>query len=110
MSYYESPKQSFRHFCNENHLNAQRQSLQTIIKKLSLNEHKEKNTSSYYVVGKIRSYIKNQKDSAMKQLRDISEANEVLTKDETTLVVSTCREISLMGLGIDEDTCLYDTK
>ena len=42
----------------------------------------------------------------MKQLRDISEANEVLTKAETTLVVSTCREISLMGLGSNEDTCL----
>ena len=30
----------------------------------------------------------------------------VLTNDETTLIVSTCRDISLMGLGIDEDTCL----
>ena len=46
------------------------------------------------------------KEATIEQRRQITEANRVLTDDEVDLIVSACRELSVMGLGIDEDTCL----
>ena len=49
------------------------------------------------------------KEAALEQRRRNTMANRVLTDDETALIVSMCRELSVMGLGIDEDTCLEVT-
>ena len=46
------------------------------------------------------------KEAALEQRRCIAEANRVLTNDEVVLIIIACRELSVMGLGIDEDTCL----
>ena len=54
-------------------------------------------------------YLNMRKEAALEQQRRNAMVNRVLTDDETALIVSTCRELSMMGLRIDEDTCLKVT-
>ena len=54
----------------------------------------------------IWNHLFKKKEAADEQIKQVHENNKVLTEDEVALVVSTCKELSTMGLGIDEDTCL----
>ena len=106
MGYYEAPKQSFRRYCIEMGIFRQRQSLQITATKLGLEDLKKDNVPPSFVTEKIALHLHMKKDAALEQRRRNAEAKRVLTDNEVTLVVSTCRQLSIMGLGIDEDTCL----
>ena len=45
------------------------------------------------------------KEAALEQQRRNALANRVLTDDETSLVVITRREMLVMGLGLDKNSC-----
>ena len=59
-----------------------------------------------HVTDKIDLHLNMRREAAIAQRRRIALENRVLTNDETALIVSSCRELSVMDLGIDEDTCL----
>ena len=106
MGYYESPKQSFRRYCAENGIIRERAQLQYSARKIGLHQLKKDNIPSSFVIEKNSLLLNMRKEAVIEQRRQISEANRVLTNDEVDLIVSACRELSVMGLGIDEDTCL----
>ena len=83
-----------------------RQALQYTAGKIGLEALKKDNVPPSFVTEKIALHLNMRKEAAIAQRRRIAMENRVLTKDETALIVSSCRELSVMGLGIDEDTCL----
>ena len=106
MDFYESSSTSFREYCNEKGLNTFRVSLQRIGKKVNLFQAREDKTTASFIRRKLTALLVLQKKAEKKKLATIHHANKALTEDEIELVVSTCQELSIMGLGIDEDTCL----
>ena len=108
MAFYEhsDKKITFRNFCNERGLNSKRVSLMRIGKEIDFFKHKEDGATPSFVFSKLVSHLKKKKEAADKQIKVVHHNNEALTEDEVALVVSTCKELSTMGLGIDEDTCL----
>ena len=55
---------------------------------------------------KIWTYFQEQNEASNKNLKEMHENIEVLTRNEVELIVKTYRMMSNMGLGIDKDTCL----
>ena len=55
---------------------------------------------------KVWTYLQERDEASKENLKKMQDNNKVLTSDKVELVVETCRMLSNMGLGIDEDTCL----
>ena len=107
MGYYEAPSgHSFRRYCMLHGIFRKRQALQYTAGKIGLEALKKDNVPPSFVTEKIALHLNMRKEAAIAQRRRIAMENRVLTNDETALIVSSCRELSVMGLGIDEDTCL----
>ena len=108
MAFYEDKdeKLTFRNFCNDRGLNSKRVSLMRIGKEINLFKHREEGATPSFVLSKVVNHLFKKKEAADEQIKQVHENNKVLTEDEVALVVSTCKELSTMGLGIDEDTCL----
>ena len=106
MGYYEAPKQSFHHYCIENYIFIQQQQLQYTATKIIVQQLKEDRIPPSFVTEQIALHLNMRKEAALEQQRRNVMANRVLTDEVTALIVSTCRELLVMCLGIDGDTCL----
>ena len=104
--YNDTSKVSFSRFCCLRNLNAKRKSLSRIANEIGLFAHKEDKATPSFVLDKLLTHLKKKDNKANIHLLKLKRENAVLTGDEIDLVVSTCSELSTMGLGIDEDTCL----
>lgn len=51
-------------------------------------------------------HLKTKKLKVIEHTKSLVKMNKVLTDDKVALVVHTCKELSVMGLGIDKNTCL----
>ena len=105
MAYYEYAGM-LRGYCNEHFICRQRRTLSRIGQKVNFQEMKEQKMASSYAYGKLLEHLYKRQKAADDHLSDLKELNKVLTADEIQLIVETCRMLSNMGLGIDEDTCL----
>ena len=106
MEYYEAPKHSFHHYCIENDIFIQQQQLQYIATKIVIQQLKEDRILPSFATEQIALHLNMRKEAALEQQRRNVMANRVLTDEVTALIVSTCRELLVMCLGIDGDTCL----
>ena len=106
MIFYESTGKSFREFCDENGLTPKRSALMRVGAKVGLFEAKKNSSTPSFIRRKLVAHfaVTKRRDAAI--FKELHLANKVLTEDEIQVVVSTCQELSVMGLGIDEDTCL----
>ena len=109
MGFYEIPvskKYKFKHYCDERGLQSKRRSLQRIGNDCGIFTLRENGGSKSFALHKLVDYLNKKKEKSDQQLQEIHYSNQVLTTDETALVVNTCKELATMGLGIDEDTCV----
>ena len=99
-------KYKFKHYCDERGLQSKHRSLQRIGNDCGVFTLIENGGNKSFALHKLLDYLNKKKEKADQQLQGIHYSNQVLTTDETALVVNTCKELATMGLGIDEDTCL----
>ena len=107
MEFYKTLDKSFHLFCTEKNLLRKQKSLSRIGHAINFFKLKEDNASQTYVYKKLVEYLDEKVVKEREKMEKLSDINKVLTDDEIALVVNTCKELSTMGLGIDEDTCLY---
>ena len=106
MEFYESDL-TFNCYCDQKGLQSKRRSIGRIGTASGIFEMKKNKVSSFFARKKLVTFLLEKETKADCRLKDLSECNKVLTDDEIALVVNTCKELSSMGLGIDEDTCLH---
>ena len=109
MNFYEIPVSSnykFKNYCDDKGLQSKRRSLHRIGSECGIFQLRQNGASKSFALHRLLSHLDAKKKKSNEQLKNIHEGNKVLTDDEISLLVSTCKELSTMGLGIDEDTCL----
>ena len=106
MDFYETPDVFFREYCYEKGLATKRVSLMRVGNKVNLFQAKVDKTPTSFIYKKLASHLKVRGKMEAEKMKRLHHSNKVLTDDEISLVVSSCIELSTMGLGIDEDTCL----
>ena len=106
MGYYEYSGTYFQTYCNENCIRTQRRTLARIAKALKLEAMKKDKVPYSFAHKKVWTYLQERDEASKENLKKMQDNNKVLTSNEVELVVETCRMLSNMGLGIDEDTCL----
>ena len=105
MEFYESTS-SFNSYCTEHFICSKRVSLRRIAVAVGLFDHKADKASHSLVHKKLCDHLGLRKKVASDNLKEMQQDNKVLTEDEINLVVRSCEELSTMGIGIDEETCL----
>ena len=98
---------SFSRFCCLRSLNSKRKSLSQIANEVGLFKHKDDKATSSFMWAKLMDHLKKKGERESFHMNSLKKLNTVLTGDEINLITSTCGELSSMGLGIDEDTCLH---
>ena len=101
-----SKSYKFKNYWDKRGLQSKRRSLQGIRNECRIFVLREYCGSKSFAQQKLVNHLKEKRVKVGVQLNDIHYINQVLTKDETALVVNTCKELATMGLGIDGDTCL----
>ena len=105
MDFYESTD-TFNSYCTKHFISSKRVSLRRIGVAIGLFQHKTDKASYTFVHKKLSQYLREQEQAFTDHVKQNQQDNKLLTEDEEALVVRTCEELSTMGLGIDEDTCL----
>ena len=105
--YNDTSNVYFLRFCCLRSLKSKRKSLLHIANEVGLFKHKEDKATSIFMWAKLMDHVKKKGERESLHMDSLKKLNTVLTDDKINLIISTCAELSMMGLGIDKDTCLH---